>query len=281
MDAGEVYKAFDNVFNARLLEAYTQKLRVFGVEEPFLAKLKDPDVARQLLEDICEEEEREVPFLQIFHLHEGPSRAAAQLRELALSPKLGRLASELMGAKSVMLYQTCAFVKEPGNGETRWHSDLNTAPFDTNDMVTFWIALTPVPTLDHAPLEFATGSHRDFALPYWYSNEGMKDLDAREYKIKSHQPLAPGDATVHHGWVLHAAPPNMSDERRCALAVTYVNANARTLPKDGLRRQPDDEDLEGYRAWLAKVKPGKRALNPMLPVVWPPGPDLTRASLPS
>lgn len=272
MDAGDVYDAFDNVFNARLLEAYTQKLRVFGVEEPFLAKLKDPDVARQVLEDICEEEEREVPFLQIFHLHEGTSKSAAKLRALALSPRLGQLAADLMGVKSVMLYQTCAFVKEPGNGETRWHSDLNTAPFDTNDMLTFWIALTPVPTVDHAPLEFATGSHRDFALPYWYTNDGMKNLDARDYKIKAHQPLVPGDATVHHGWVLHAAPPNMSDQRRCAFAVTYVSAHAKTLPKGGLRRQPDDEDLEGYRSWLALVKPGAPARNPSLPVVWPQTP---------
>ena len=67
------------------------------------------------------------------------------------------MAADLMGVDSVMLYQTAAFVKFPGNGETRWHSDLNTAPFDTNHMLTFWIALTPVPSLDevrawgHAP----------------------------------------------------------------------------------------------------------------------------------
>ncbi len=41
--------------------------------------------------------------------------------------------------------QTAAFYKESGHGETAWHSDLNTAPFDTNSMVTFWIALTDVP----------------------------------------------------------------------------------------------------------------------------------------
>ena len=41
--------------------------------------------------------------------------------------------------------QTAAFYKEDGNGETAWHSDLNTAPFDSNDMITFWLALTDVP----------------------------------------------------------------------------------------------------------------------------------------
>jgi hypothetical protein len=44
-----------------------------------------------------------------------------------------------------------------GTEKTARHSDLNTAPFDTNSMITFWIALTAVPTVEHAPLEFATG----------------------------------------------------------------------------------------------------------------------------
>eukprot|EP00961_Rhodomonas_salina_P112500 1513727-Rhodomonas_salina.1 len=62
---------------------------------------------------------------------------------------------------------------------------------DTNGMLTFWLPLTPIPDLDHAPLEFATGSHRDFALPYWHTNEGMEDLGSRGYPIMHHLPLYP------------------------------------------------------------------------------------------
>ncbi|EKX36951.1 hypothetical protein GUITHDRAFT_78557, partial [Guillardia theta CCMP2712] len=117
------------------------------------------------------------------------------------------------------LWQTCAFIKEPGHGETAWHSDLNTSPFDTNDMLTFWlIALQRPQRLDSG----STGSHRDFALPYWYSNEGMMNLEDRDYPVASHAPLAPGDATAHHGWVLHAAPPNLSEDTRIAFTIAYV-----------------------------------------------------------
>ena len=109
------------------------------------------------------------------HMHHiGTSESARTLRKLAFSPQIGQMAAELLGVKnmyridvgvcthahtqthiqththinthtnahtqmqvkSVMLYQTAAFVKEVGHGETRWHSDLNTAPFDTNHMVT-------------------------------------------------------------------------------------------------------------------------------------------------
>ena len=49
------------------------------------------------------------------------------------------------GVPAVRLYQDALFVKRPGDGETQWHSDLNTAPFDTNDFVTCWLPLHPVP----------------------------------------------------------------------------------------------------------------------------------------
>ena len=124
MDAGEVHAAFDNVFNARLLEAYTQKLRVFGVDEAMVAKLRDPDEAREVLEELCAEEDREIPFLQIFHLHDGASCVSARvclcvsvcihmhmhhigtsesaqtLRKLAFSPQIGQMAAELLGVKT-------------------------------------------------------------------------------------------------------------------------------------------------------------------------------------
>ncbi len=33
------------------------------------------------------------------------------------------------------LYQSSIFVKEPSHGETAWHTDLGTSPFDTDGMV--------------------------------------------------------------------------------------------------------------------------------------------------
>ena len=44
------------------------------------------------------------------------------------------------------------------------------APLDTNAFVTAWLPLRDLAPSD-AALEFASGSHRDFALPYWQSEE--------------------------------------------------------------------------------------------------------------
>jgi ectoine hydroxylase-related dioxygenase (phytanoyl-CoA dioxygenase family) len=40
-------------------------------------------------------------------------------------------------------------------------------------------------------------------------------------------PLAPGEASFHHGWTLHASMPNRSDERRIGLNVQYIAPSMR------------------------------------------------------
>lgn len=105
-----------------------------------------------------------IPFLQLFNLWRSSQAAQA----VASSPYLGYIASELLGCGAVRLYQDSLFVKRSSDGPTRWHSDLTMAPFDCNDMVTCWIPLQPVPPQAEggSSLTFATGSHRDFALPF-------------------------------------------------------------------------------------------------------------------
>jgi ectoine hydroxylase-related dioxygenase (phytanoyl-CoA dioxygenase family) len=74
------------------------------------------------------------------------------------------------------------FLKRVGDGSTRWHSDLHMAPFDTNSMVTVWVPFDAVPHPDAGGtgLCFATGSHRDFALPFWSRpHEKGADFSAR------------------------------------------------------------------------------------------------------
>ena len=45
-------------------------------------------------------------------------------------------------------------------------------------------------------------------------------------------PLAPGEASFHHGWTLHASMPNQSDDRRIGLNVQYIHPSARQTLHD-------------------------------------------------
>ena len=110
--------------------------------------------------------EGSVPFLQCFNVH----RHYAPVAELARS--LAPTAAQLLGSARVRLYQDSLFQKRPGDGPTRWHADLAMAPLDTNDFVTCWLPLQPVPCEEDggSALVFAAGSHRDVALPFWHGD---------------------------------------------------------------------------------------------------------------
>jgi len=172
-EADAMHAAVMDEYLRRRKEAYVQKTRLFAVEDEDdelyqrALKCETEDEARALLEAWCNENEVPVPFLQVFNVHRGTMPGAQAIHALATDARMGEIAASLLGVPSVRLYQTSVFMKECGHGETSWHADLATAPFDTNHMVTCWIALTPIETEYDSPLEFATGSHRDLALPYW------------------------------------------------------------------------------------------------------------------
>eukprot|EP00802_Teleaulax_amphioxeia_P022285 Tamp_22717.p1 GENE.Tamp_22717~~Tamp_22717.p1 ORF type:complete len:182 (+),score=5.12 Tamp_22717:494-1039(+) len=135
-------------------------------------------------------------------------------------------------------------------------------------MVTVWIALTEVTDIDHSPLLFANGSHRDYALPYWYSVQGMSRHSGRTYPLVSHAPLSPGDATMHHGWTIHGAPPNFSGRTRKAFAISYISEGSRRFRTIGRRQRHDGEDAESYANWLPSIRPGAIIRHRDVPLVW-------------
>jgi len=197
------------LFTRREFDAWLHSTRVMLGDEAVY-----DDFGELMLEtsEECREalEEYDVllPFLQVFNSW----RVDAVVRAVASSPRLARTAATLLGVPRVRLYQDSMFLKRSGDGETRWHSDLHMAPFDTNHMVTAWIPLDHVPAQDEGGtgLTFASGSHRDFALPFWSRpHESGTDFSARYADVlNDHGSLRVGDATWHHGWTLHSAPPN-------------------------------------------------------------------------
>ncbi|RYH05100.1 hypothetical protein EON65_45665 [archaeon] len=180
------------------------------------------------------------PFLQLFQLW----RIYEAAQKVACSMDLAKIACQLLDVPAVRLYQDSLFVKRPGDGATCWHSDLNMAPFDTNDFLTCWIPLVSVPAVEDGGtgLSFASASHRDFALSYWYDARSA-ELDGR-YALHDSDAFKVGDATFHHGWCLHSTLPNTSKQTRYAYSVSFVADQTCLLQKDGHVRRPDDEDTQ-------------------------------------
>lgn len=206
------------------------------------------------------------PFLQAFN----PHRRHAAARQLALSPILAGTAAALLGASCVRLYQDALFWKRPGHDATAWHADLWTAPLATNSHVTVWIPLQMV-TEDLSPLVFRSGTHRDLASRE--HEDVLEDLGIDPYDVPSpgefgdhHAPLNLGDATWHHGWVIHGAPPlgqNAPPEGRLAYTASYFADGALALPA-----AEEPEDVPSFQAWIDEVEPGYPLEHPLLPIAF-------------
>ena len=281
-EASEMVAALIKETKARQLEAFRHRVSVLcpGFDASRVTTVAE---AMEVLERHSTEE---VGFLQTFNLHrdarprggpeapgEGDNHASpGGVAAYILSKRLAKVAAQLLGVEEdekLRLYQSCVFSKPPGFGETHWHSDANMVPLDTNRFVTLWLPLRPL-TEDDAALVFASGSHRDFSLPYWHSLEGMSDLSGRGYEVESYEPLDLGDATAHAGWCLHWSPPQPEDcPPRYALSVCYFVDGARRLVAKDCRKTPETEDEWSYREWLGDIAEGEPARHPALPVVYP------------
>ena len=151
-DADRMHLAVSREYMRRRKEAYVQKVRLFAAEDEDddlyqqALQCKSESEARGLLEAWCNENEVPVPFLQVFNVHRDSTEDARTIHAFATSTRMGHTAAALLGVPSVRLYQTSVFMKERGHGETSWHADLATSPFDSNHMITCWIALTPIET---------------------------------------------------------------------------------------------------------------------------------------
>jgi len=257
----------------RTLEAWRQKVEVAS-NSPSLAQS-----CRTIQQCVDELVKLDIPYDLPFLQHFNTWRSVESVKNLALSPSLGRAAAKLLDVPSVRLYQDSLFCKRCGDGPTPWHTDARMTPFDTSNMITFWIPLQKVPIAKGTGLIFVSKSHSDFALPFWNDFEGGTEygrLDERYGCSEvNHMPLELGDVTIHSGWTLHCADGNESDEDRMALAITYVDARAE-IREDAMKETEgtmdggygDNEDKWSYKDWVTEVLPRKQFTHPLVPIVW-------------
>lgn len=97
------------------------------------------------------------------------SKSCPTVYALVTSPLMLSMTSQLLDVPTVRFYQDSLFHKQYNDGPTPWHSDARMAPFDTSNLITFWIPLDYIPSLEEGGtgLLFVDKSHVDFALPFW------------------------------------------------------------------------------------------------------------------
>ena len=270
-------KQLQKYVESNKLLAYQQKVAVAYNDNQLAASLTTLAECQDYLQRA---EIHSLPFLQFFHTWKSIPLV------LELAETLAPVAAQLLDCSSIRLYQDAIFYKtSAAGGVTPWHVDARMAPFDTSNMLTFWIPLQNIP-IDGSGLIFCSKSHADFALPFWtpYDESGKDSAEAspwntleERYKndLVHYMPLETGDVTVHSGWTLHCANGCQQGEERWALAISLVDAQAPVRAADDDTKR-DNEDMWSYREWLHQVyeQPKQKMYqiwhHPLVPVLWPP-----------
>lgn len=191
---------------------------------------------------------------------------SAVLEAFALSPRLGRLAAELLDVAEVRLYHDNVLSKEPGCGRTPWHFDAHHFPIATCEIVTSWLPLQAIRTA-MGPLAFAADAEAwrvaedtDFSATDSSYDRGVSEaFRAAGVRIED-TPFALGEVSFHHSWCFHCARANATTQPRTVLANTYFADGARVVDQPTM--------VSGdWRRFLPGAEPGLAIDTPLNPIV--------------
>lgn len=178
-------------------------------------------------------------------------------RAWGLESPNARIAAELMGADEVRLFYDQVFLKEPNTSEmTDWHQDLPFWPMQGNDILSVWVALTPV-SHENSALEYIAGSHqwgKFYAASIPDKDPAFKsDLETcPNFSQRRGDPslrflswvMEPGDCIVHHPLTVHGSEGNFSPvKRRMAISTRYIGRDARWDPRPATMKVTGDPQL--------------------------------------
>ena len=171
-------------------------------------------------------------------------------RSFVFNSPAAHIAKQMMRSKKINIFFDQWLIKEPGTStKTPWHHDMTYWPIDGTQICTIWLALDHV-SAENGAVEYIKGSHKwgqkfrpaSFGDNNQYT-ENIPEVPNIEAKRDSYDiaqfELAPGDCTVHHGLIVHAAPGNKTiTTRRRAHTSRWAGDDVIFHPRDGLQEMP-------------------------------------------
>jgi hypothetical protein len=195
-------------------------------------------------------------------------KADRTLAGAALTPRLGHLAAQLIGAPGIRMWHDQLLDKPAHGGRViTWHQDWAYWQMIAEcRTVTCWIALDDVRP-DSGPMVFLEGSHK---LGVWQLPDGITGDDVQkpqlpaDFATREVPVIIPkGSVSFHHGLLLHGSDRNFSAFRRRAL-VSHVMSTECTY-----RPGYDHMNIGKMQAQPDCPRPGEKYHGPQFPVMWP------------
>ena len=210
-----------------------------------------------------------------FHMNVFMWRWDPDFREFALQSPLPELGAALLGADRVSLFYDQAFIKEPGTrSATDWHQDLPFWPALGDDIISLWVALTPV-TIEGSGVEYVAGSHKwgkfyravtpdkdaKFTMWSWRNVPIFPSSKTRRNIDSCHGNATPVISSAIIRWSSTAPVATRHRRRRAAISVRYTGHDARWDPR------PNVMKIEGEPEKLLRAG-DPLVLDGVFPIAW-------------
>ena len=171
-------------------------------------------------------------------------------RDFVFRSPAAHIAQQIMRSQKINIFFDQWLIKEPGTStKTPWHHDMTYWPIDGFQICTIWLALDDV-RAESGAVEYIKGSHKwgkkfrpaSFGDNNQYTENipNVPDIESERerYDIAQFE-LSPGDCTVHHGLIVHAAPGNKTAAtRRRAHTSRWTGDDVSFYPREGLQEMP-------------------------------------------
>ena len=153
--------------------------------------------------------------------------------ELIRHPVILDAVEQILGP-DILCWSSSVLAKEPHSATyADWHQDLRYLGLSGDEEVAVWLALTPA-TRAHGCMRLAPGSHRGALLEHrdtfdkqsLLTRGQVAAVDVDESRAVAVE-LEAGQASLHHGRLLHASGPNRTGQRRVGFVVNYVTPRMR------------------------------------------------------
>ncbi|HEY4266139.1 MAG TPA: phytanoyl-CoA dioxygenase family protein [Micropepsaceae bacterium] len=154
---------------------------------------------------------------------------------LATDPAILDGVEDLIGP-DILLYQNTVWAKNAGeDSRVSWHQDNTYFGHVPCEVLSVWIALSPSRP-ESGSMRFLPGSHKFGQLPVRHevqdgnmlSSGQVTDIDVSGFEPFATS-LAPGEASIHHAFLIHGSPPNATGQRRLGITFVYHSPPLRQL----------------------------------------------------
>ncbi len=167
-----------------------------------------------------------------------PDRLLPSFDTLIRNENLLSAVSQVLGP-DLMVWSAGLFIKEANSPKiVSWHQDLTYWGLDDAEETTCWVALSPA-TVASGCMKFVPGSHKKQLVPHidtfdennllTRGQEVAVDVDEKDGVAVE---LQPGQASMHHGHLIHASGPNTTDDRRIGSAIRFIKPSMKQTSGD-------------------------------------------------